>query len=200
MKEYIRTDKLIDALNRRYIIQFDIMRARLKFDELHIMKLVKSLYDQLLEETIEFYIALVRTEYAEETDTVLEMMEAEAFVNNLLTTANPVTEYIFDNEFHRKADKLIEALLAKYEDKDSIIDHHMKWLGRQMSQGALTVKDAILVKAYEDLGVKRVVWVTAEDEKVCEECRRLDGMSFGIKEIPSKPHFNCRCIVIPEEE
>lgn len=199
MKEYTRTDKLIDALNRRYVIQFGIMRARLKFDELHIMKLVKSLYDQLLEETIEFYIALVRTEYEEETDSVLDMVEAEAFVMNLLTTANPVTEYIFDNEFHRKADKLIEALLARYEDKDSIIDHHMKWLGRQMSQGALTVKDAILIKAYEDLGVTMVRWVTAEDEKVCEECRRLDGKVFRIKEVPDKPHFNCRCIVIPED-
>ena len=54
--------------------------------------------------------------------------------------------------------------------------------------------DAV-VKAYEDDGVKRVRWVTAEDDRRCKECKSRHGKIYDIDKIPSKPHVHCRCYV-----
>lgn len=48
-------------------------------------------------------------------------------------------------------------------------------------------------KFYNQIGVKRVVWVTAGDERTCPECGPLDGKEFPIDQIPSMPHPQCRC-------
>ena len=48
-------------------------------------------------------------------------------------------------------------------------------------------------KFYNQIGVKRVVWVAAGDERTCPECGPLDGREFPIDEIPPFPHPRCRC-------
>ncbi|MDP8239640.1 MAG: minor capsid protein [Candidatus Hatepunaea meridiana] len=48
-------------------------------------------------------------------------------------------------------------------------------------------------KFYDTVGVKRVVWVTAGDERTCPQCGPLDGKEFPIDKIPSFPHPQCRC-------
>ena len=40
------------------------------------------------------------------------------------------------------------------------------------------------------------VWHSEDDEKICEECRELDGQIFDMEEeVPERPHPNCRCTV-----
>jgi SPP1 gp7 family putative phage head morphogenesis protein len=49
-------------------------------------------------------------------------------------------------------------------------------------------------KFYDQIGVKRLVWVTAGDERTCPECGPLDGKEFLAEEMPSIPlHPACRC-------
>ena len=48
-------------------------------------------------------------------------------------------------------------------------------------------------KFYNQVGVKRVVWVTAGDERTCPQCGPLDGKEFPIDQIPPFPHPQCRC-------
>ena len=48
-------------------------------------------------------------------------------------------------------------------------------------------------KFYNQIGVKRIVWVTAGDERTCPQCGPLDGKEFPIDEIPPFPHPQCRC-------
>ena len=48
-------------------------------------------------------------------------------------------------------------------------------------------------KFYNQIGVRRIVWVTAGDERTCPECGPLDGKEFPIDQIPSMPHPQCRC-------
>ena len=49
-------------------------------------------------------------------------------------------------------------------------------------------------KFYDTVGVKRVVWVTAGDERTCSECGPLDGKEFPIDQAPPIPkHPRCRC-------
>jgi len=51
-------------------------------------------------------------------------------------------------------------------------------------------------KFYNQVGVRRVVWVTAGDERTCPECGPLDGKEFPIDQAPPIPkHPMCRCLV-----
>jgi len=52
-------------------------------------------------------------------------------------------------------------------------------------------------KLYDVAGVRRVVWVTAGDERTCPECGPLEGQEFWIDDTPPLPkHAQCRCLVI----
>lgn len=43
-----------------------------------------------------------------------------------------------------------------------------------------------------------VMWITEMDERVCEDCDALEGMTFTPDEAPACPmHPNCRCHLIP---
>lgn len=49
-------------------------------------------------------------------------------------------------------------------------------------------------KFYQTVGVTRVVWVTAGDERTCPQCGPLDGQEFWIDKLPQQPiHPLCRC-------
>ncbi len=50
---------------------------------------------------------------------------------------------------------------------------------------------------YREVGVKKVKWITAHDERTCPECAPLDGRVFRIEDAPGPPkHANCRCTVV----
>ena len=52
-------------------------------------------------------------------------------------------------------------------------------------------------KFYNQIGVRRIVWVTAGDERTCPQCGPLDGKEFLIGEAPATPlHPLCRCCLI----
>ena len=52
-------------------------------------------------------------------------------------------------------------------------------------------------KFYNQIGVRRIVWVTAGDERTCPECGPLDGKEFLIDQAPPIPkHPQCRCLVM----
>ena len=47
---------------------------------------------------------------------------------------------------------------------------------------------------YRQVGVTKVKWLTADDERTCKICRPLDGKVFGIDEVEELPrHPGCRC-------
>ena len=51
-------------------------------------------------------------------------------------------------------------------------------------------------KFYNQIGVRRIVWVTAGDERTCPQCGPLDGKEFLIDQAPPLPfHAQCRCCV-----
>jgi len=52
---------------------------------------------------------------------------------------------------------------------------------------------------YRQVGVKKVKWLIADDERTCDICRPLDGKVFGIDEVEGPPrHPGCRCCTSPE--
>lgn len=55
--------------------------------------------------------------------------------------------------------------------------------------------------SFKNAGYGKVVWLTAEDEKVCDICGPLDGKSFDIDETPDCPaHPNCRCTLAADPD
>ena len=49
---------------------------------------------------------------------------------------------------------------------------------------------------YRDVGVTKVQWLTADDERTCPECAPLNGKVFAIDEAPAVPqHPGCRCVL-----
>jgi SPP1 gp7 family putative phage head morphogenesis protein len=62
---------------------------------------------------------------------------------------------------------------------------------RAFNQGAL--------EQYRSYGVKRVIWLTAQDERTCPVCRPLHKKVFPIDRIPfggPPAHPRCRCAVV----
>jgi len=50
------------------------------------------------------------------------------------------------------------------------------------------------IKFHRQVGVKRLDWMTMEDERVCPICGPLDGKVFDTDRFPQQPaHPNCRC-------
>ncbi len=50
---------------------------------------------------------------------------------------------------------------------------------------------------YREVGIAKVKWLTAQDERTCPECAPLDGRVFKIDEAPGPPkHPACRCTVV----
>ncbi len=46
---------------------------------------------------------------------------------------------------------------------------------------------------YREVGIKKVKWMTAHDERTCAICSGLDGKVFKIEDDPGMPHPVCRC-------
>ena len=51
-------------------------------------------------------------------------------------------------------------------------------------------------KFYDQVGVHKVVWITAGDERTCPQCGPLDGKEFLLDKLPQLPlHPQCRCSI-----
>ena len=46
---------------------------------------------------------------------------------------------------------------------------------------------------YREVGIKKVKWLTANDERTCAVCSGLDGKVFKIEDDPGLAHPMCRC-------
>lgn len=56
-------------------------------------------------------------------------------------------------------------------------------------------------EAMKEAGVERVIWVSAEDDRVCEFCQDLNESIWDREEAPqpvSDSHPNCRCILVAD--
>ena len=126
----------------------------------------------------------------------------EAWLLGYLGDYNYVTGYLYDPEAERKRLRLSEAINTAMNFKDrqlykKEVKRFFNLWWTQTNQYMIGVVDHAETKAWEDVGVEYAMWVTAKDEKVCEECGELDGKIFPLDQFPEKPHYNCRCRKVP---
>ena len=198
---YEYADRAIRDMNRRNLRAFDKLK-QLKFDELNITKSVSKTYADSIRLAKKRYWQIATDAYIEalvlagidraKAEDMAEDSITEDWILDMLEEYDPVTLYQFLPEADRKKQRLIEALIAAH-NKSEEVDRALRLWTRQLAHYAdQSVVDGT-IDGYKDAGVKKVKWVTAEDEKVCRECRKLDGKVFDIDKIPSRPHYHCRC-------
>lgn len=118
------------------------------------------------------------------------------WVDGVFDDVDFVTRYRFRTETERKAQRLAESLEAP-EKRMEQIDRAMRDWSRQVGQFAINVTDYAVEQAFEDAGTETVEWVSQKDGKVCAECHALDGKRFRLADVPPKPHWGCRCRLVP---
>lgn len=207
MKEieyYEAADKAIVLMNREAQREFGKLKAA-DFDEINIIQRVTAVYRTLARKARQRYFEIGFEGYllglylcditGKDAYRMAEDAITREWVDLLLTDVNPVTKYSFVNETERKAQRLAEAL-STGETEIAEIDKALRYWARQTGQYAISMTDDGMKQAYRDAGIEEVMWVTAGDERVCEECRPLDGQVFRLDQVPPK-HWGCRCILIP---
>lgn len=192
---YEYADKSAEYLSKQYVRQFGKYDNIMKFDALNIIKKSKKLYEWLDKVTRETLLMLANVVYTHYVDG--DSVE-EAWLTGFLNDYDAVTKYVYTSEWERKRQRYAESMIAGGTYKEQAIALHL--LLRQAAQYTINVADAAQIKAYKKLGVKRVMWVTENDDKVCKTCESRNGIIYPINNIPPKPHPNCRCRFVPMEE
>ena len=196
-------NELRREINRLDVTGFDMLNAP------NITKYTKELVSRLLKSNKREYLKIAK----EATDEAKEDIEALGvsatplvvdgkYVDDVLGEYNPVTNYLYYPEAERKRSRLAEALITAVV-VNSRADYHKElrkfadlWYTQTKQYGEKMV-DKTRINTFKKNGIKRVKWVTKEDEKVCKECNERDGKIYPIDKIPDKPHYNCRCWVVP---
>lgn len=195
---YDLTDKAIDLLNRRAVKRFEDAKdeaALAKFDELNVLEVTRTLYQDLAHDNQEIFLELAQERY-QEAEPHGEEPPDLAWLLALLAAYNAVTKVIYDNDVDRKRQYTAEGINSSTAKVTEFRRGLHYWADLTAAYGDI-VTDESTLKAYRDAGVKKVRWVTAGDEKVCETCRERNGKIYSINSIPPKPHRRCRCVYEP---
>ena len=195
---YGLTDKAIDLLNRRAVKRFEDAKdeaAQMGFDELNVLEVTQTLYQDLARDNQKIFLELAQERY-QETEPHGEELPDLAWLLALLAAYNAVTKVIYDNDVDRKRQYTAEGINSSTA-KVTEFRRGLHYWADLSSTYADIVTDESTLKAYRDAGVKKVRWVTAGDEKVCETCRERNGKIYSINSIPPKPHRRCRCTFQP---
>ena len=195
---YRLADAATELLNRRATKRFEDAKdkaAKDGFDELSVLSVTRELYDQLEADNRQVYLELAQERY-QEAEPHGEEPPDLAWLLALLAAYNAVTKYQYTNEVERKRQYTTEGINSSTA-KVTEFRRGLHYWADLTSNYADIVTDESTLKAYRDAGVKRVRWVTAGDEKVCETCRERNGKVYSINAIPPKPHKHCRCVYEP---
>ena len=189
---YSKTDKTIAYLNKQYAKLFSKVTS---FDELNVISVSHEIYDEALKVTEKEAARLVKSVYDSTSEEhAMSGESALAFVLALMLAYNPVTKYVYKNELDRKRSRFAEGVISSDTPREEVELAKRLLIGMNKQFADDATFDAT-VKAFEDDGVKRVRWITAADDRRCQECKSRHGKVYDIDKIPAKPHLHCRCYV-----
>lgn len=194
---YALTDKAIELLNKKATKRFEDAKdeaAQTGFDELNVLEVTRTLYQDLARDNQQVFLELAQERY-QETEPHGEEPPDLAWLLALLAAYNAVTKVIYDNDVDRKRQYTAEGINSSTAKVTEFRRGLHYWADLTATYSDI-VTDESTLKAYRDAGVKRVRWVTAGDEKVCETCRERNGKIYSINAIPPK-HRRCRCVFEP---
>ena len=170
----------------------------------------KKEYKKICDDAIEYALIFLYewerlyegTDFFIDRKEILKEINADDIVKEVLDEYNPVTGYKYDRETERKKARTAEGMVAGRNSDNrpfyvNILNRSRNLWFTQSKQYAEDIADQTTIKVWKRAGVKKVMWITERDEKVCEDCRPLDGQIFDIDDAPDKQHYNCRCMKVP---
>lgn len=213
-RQYELTDILIALLLsklRKEVNRLDVMG----FDQLNaptVTKLTKEMIERLLKNNKQAFIKIAKdaSEEAQEDIQAIGIMAKPIpvdgkYVDEVLDSYNPVTNYLYYPEADRKRSRLAEAILTAIA-VNSRNDYHKElkkfaslWHTQTLQYGE-TMVDKIRLDTFKKNGIKYVMWQSEHDNKVCSVCKERNGKTYPIGNIPTKPHYRCRCWLVPMKE
>lgn len=194
MYEYI--DENVERLKKQTQTAFNNFRlSLLKFDELNVMQVktkTESLFTKLKRQSNRFYTGLLN-HLAES----MGFEEDKYDLDELLETYSGTLLYSFSTEMERKRERLFETMVAIDDMSDPDILSQQKknirnW-NTQVEEFGVDIERNIFLSELRDSGIRKVQWMTAEDERVCTDCSDMNGIVFDIDNVPRRPHIGCRC-------
>ena len=196
---YEFTDNVIRYLNREYIAIFSKLKSKVsrkrlaRIDEVTILGEVEETYRTLEEITRPMLLQVANWAYHNHcpVGSLTEM-----WLTGFLDGYSPITKYVFSQEVKRKKSRLYEALIATNGSVKEI-DAALRYWSQMIAEYAVEITDAATLAAFEDMDITEVEWFTEEDERVCSECGSRHGKVYPLDKIPPKPHWGCRCYLLP---
>lgn len=198
---YEISDKAIELLNRKAIKRFQKAKsecAALKFDELNVIKVIKRIYQDLKADNQKAFLDLAQLVYIDIYNSLAQEPDL-SWLLALLDEYDPVTKYVYEHEVDRKKEYATEAIIAAPSKAEQFRKALSRW-AQFTAYYADEVEWKATIKAFKDSGVKKVVWHTQEDERVCKECGPKDGKVYPIDNVPPRPHWGCRCWITKAKE
>ena len=208
---YKHLDSLLEAEKKRIRAEFNHLSVT-GFDELNVVstrKTTQEMYDGFMRDNETMYLKAAKNAYRKAT----KAAKAEGFSGDetevsgdwlvgVLAGYNLVTGYLYDKEADRKRLRLNEQILTarEYNNRTMYQESLRKaanlWYTQTVQYGISAVDEAT-IKGFKDMGVKEVRWIAADDEKTCPTCGARDNKVYRLNKIPPKPHYGCRCYVVP---
>lgn len=212
MYEYL--DSLLEAEKKKVRTEFNHLGV-MGFDELNVVntrKTTQEMFDRFLSANEAMYLKAAKNAYKKSVKTAKtagysgeEENVDSAWVLAMLGGYNLVTGYLYDKEADRKRLRLNEQILTarEYNNREMYQESlrrtaNLWWT--QTAQYAISAVDEATIKGFKDMGVKEVRWIAADDEKTCPTCGERDNKIYKLNKIPPKPHYGCRCYVVPAME
>ena len=210
---YRYLDKLLEIEKKKIRTEFNRVSV-MGFDELNVVNTrttTQSIYDKFLSDNEALYLKSAKTAYKK----ALKSAESAGYIGKkedvdsewlvgLLAGYNFVTGYVYDKEADRKRLRLNEQILTarEYSNREMFQESLRKaanlWF-TQTAQYGISAVDEATIKGFKDMGVKEVQWIAADDEKTCPTCGVRDNNVYKVDKIPPKPHYGCRCYIVPVE-
>jgi len=210
---YRYLDKLLEAEKKKVRAEFNHLSV-MGFDELNVVntrKATQEMFDRLLSDNETLYLRAAKDAYKKAVKTAKEdgfsgeeSENTEDILAGVLAGFNYVTGYLYNKEADRKRLRLNEQILTarEYGDRtmyqDSLRRSANLWW-TQTAQYGISMVDEATLKGFKDMGVDKVRWIAADDEKTCPTCGSRDNKVYRLNKIPPKPHYGCRCYVVSSE-
>lgn len=195
MTPYDKSDKAIEDFGKTILTLLNNLRLKISTGNKSLSSIQKETdktYQNILSSALKIYLSSAKEYLPDLTQKILK---------SWLEEYNPVTEYLFFNEFERKRDRYAEGIYTILQNGKSIHGSDMltlnkkysKYIKQQLEEYSIFIVDKALIEKYKKEGVKKVKWNTEVDDSTCEKCKSLDGKVFDIDKAPSKQHYGCRC-------
>jgi SPP1 gp7 family putative phage head morphogenesis protein len=185
------------------------------FDSLNVVntkKVTQEMFDRLLGNNEKAYQKAAKDAYSKAKKKAAEVgfeSESDADLDRgwllaAMLSYNLVTGYVYDREADRKRLRLNEQILTarEYDSREMYNESLRKaanlWWTQTLQYG-ITIVDEATIRAYKDMGVKKVKWIAELDSRTCKVCRDRNGGIYELSKVPRKTHYNCRCYLEPVE-